>query len=301
MMITLIDGTEFRITGRLLRIMGLRDDLIDDIGDPEIIANFSRQEHVPADILTFSQHLPDLSPKFSYYMEWDNIAAVPISTYEYWLMKQIHPNTRNKINKAKRTGVAVKIEGLTRRLAEGLVGIFNETAVRRGKLYSYYGKDIETVEKEWSKDSNRRDFLVAYYQNEIIGFIQLVYGKACARTSGTVAKLSHRNKAPMNALLAKAVEICAEKKIPFFVYGKYTYAKKGEDSLTIFKKNNGFQKIDVPKYYVPLSSRGKLGLRLSLHHGIFVLLPNRAQRLLSQIRSLWYKANLPQKGRSRTI
>lgn len=288
MAIITIEGREFRITGRLLRLMALRDDLMGEIGDPGNIANLCCQESIPADILTFSQHLPDLSPKFSYYMEWDNIAAVPISTYEYWLMKQIHPNTRNKINKAKRTGVAVKIEGLTRRLAEGLVGIFNETAVRREKLYSYYGRDIETVEKEWSRDSKRSDFLVAYYQNEIIGFIQLVYSKECARTSGTVAKLSHRNKAPMNALLAKAVEICAEKKIPLLVYGKYTYAKKGEDSLTIFKKNNGFQKIDVPKYYIPLSLRGKLGLCLSLHHGIFVLLPSRAQRLLAKIRFLWY-------------
>ena len=285
----LLDGREFRITGRVLRTMALRDDLLDDIQDPETVANLSRKGHVPADILTFSQHLPDLSPKFSYCMEWDNLAAVPISTYEYWLMKQIHPNTRNKINKARRAGIVVEIEELTRRLAEGIVGIFNETPVRRGRLYSYYGRDVETVEKEWSKDSKRSDFLVAYYQNEIIGFIQLVYGKGYARTSGTVAKISHRNKAPMNALISKAVETCAEKKIPFLVYGKYIYGQKSQDSLTIFKQNNGFKKFDVPRYYIPLSLRGKLGLRLGLHHGIFELFPNRAQRLLSKIRFLWYE------------
>lgn len=295
MTIALIEGREFRITGRLFRIMGLRDDFIDDIGDPEIIANLSRQKHVPADILTFSQHLPDLSPIFSYYMEWDNFAAVPISTYEYWLMKQVHPNTRNKINKARRTGVAVEIEGLTTRLAEGIVGIFNETLVRRGRLYSYYGRDIETVEKEWSRDSKRSDFLVAYYQNEIIGFIQLVYGKECARTSGTIAKISHRDKAPMNALISKAVEICAEKKIPFLVYGKYIYGKKGEDSLTIFKKNNGFQKIDVPRYYIPLSVRGKIGLWLGFHRGILKHLPSGVQRSLFRFRSLWYERRLLKK------
>ena len=176
-----------------------------------------------------------------------------------------------------------------------MVGIFNETPLRRGRLYSYYGKDVETVQKEWSKDSKRNDFLVAYNQNEIIGFIQLVYGEGYARTSGTVAKISHRDKAPMNALISKAVEICAEKKIPFLVYGRYVYGNKGEDSLTIFKKKNGFQKIDVPKYYIALSVRGKIALWLGLHHGILKRLPSGVQRSLFRIRSLWYERQLLKK------
>jgi len=269
--------------------MALRDELLGDIGDPDTITHLSRQERIPADLLTFSQHLPDLSPKFSYYMEWDNIAAVPVSTYEHWFKEQIHPNTRNKIRKAQKKGVTVRREFFTTKLAEGLVDIFNETSVRRGKPYSYFGKDIVTIEKEWSTDLERSDFLVAYYQNEIIGFIKILYSKEFVRTSGTVAKISHRDKAPMNALLAEAVKICAEKKIPFLVYGHYIYGKKGEDSLSKFKKNNGFQKIDIPKYYIPMSARGKFGLRLGLHRGIFNCLPSGIHRLLLRFRALWHE------------
>ena len=43
---------------------------------------------------------------------------------------------------------------------------------------------------------------------------------------GIIAKIKHRDKAPMNALVAKAVEICAENKIPYLVYDKAYYGKK---------------------------------------------------------------------------
>jgi hypothetical protein len=283
-----IQGTEFIINGRWLRILTLRDDLTHDIENPEVIIDACVRKRIPVDMLVFSQSLPDLWPKFSYHMEWDNIAAVPVSTYKHWLMKQIHPNTRNKINKAKKSGIIVKVESLSRKLAEGMVDIFNETPIRRGRRYSYYGRDVETVEKEWAKDLERSDFLVAYHQEEMIGFIQLVYGKQCARTSGTVAKIAHRNKAPMNALLAKAVEVCAEKQIPYLIYGKYIYGNRGEDSLSFFKKNSGFEKIDVPRYFIPLSFWGRLAMNLGLHKGVSSLLPNRTIALMSQIRSQWY-------------
>jgi hypothetical protein len=221
-------------------------------------------------------------------MEWDNIAALPITSYEHWLSKQVHQSTRNKIKRAQNNNVEVTIECLSRRVAEGLVGIFNETAVRRGKKYSYYGRDVEMVEKEWSRDSSRSDLLIAYYKNEIIGFIQLVYAEKYARTSGTIAKLSHRDKATMNALFAKAVEVCAEKKIPYLIYGKFAYGNKGEDSLTAFKKNNGFQKFDVPKYIIPLTLRGEIGFRLKLHHGFTAYLPSNALKMLTQLRNNLY-------------
>jgi len=284
-----IENKDFVINGKWLRIISLRDDLIDDIGNPEVIVDTCYRNHLPADILTFSQNMPDLEPKFDYFMEWDNIAAVPVTTYAYWLLKQIHPNTRNKIKKAKKSGVEVKTEGMTRKLAEGMVEIFNETPVRRGKRYSYYGRDPASVEKEWSKDLDRSNFIVAYYNKEIIGFIQLVYCERCARTSGTVAKIAHRNIAPMNALIAKAVEICAEKRIPYLIYGKYSYGEKTEDSLTAFKKNNGFEKIEIPRYYIPLTYCGKIGFHLGLHHRISSIIPNWGLNKLKNIRHMWYR------------
>jgi hypothetical protein len=283
-----MDGKEFAISGRLLRILALRDDIIDDVEDPDKIIDLCHQRNIPADLLTFAQQIPDCSPKFNYPVEWDAIAAVPITSYQNWLMKQVHPNTRNKIRKAAKKGVEVKVESLSRRIAEGIVGIFNETPIRRGRRYSYYGKSVESVEKEWSRDSSRNDFLVAYYEDEIIGFIQLVYAAKYARTSGTVAKMAHRDKSPMNALFAKAVEICAMKELSYLVYGRYEYGKKGEDSLSEFKRNNGFIKMEAPRYVIPLSIRGKIALRLRIHHGFSAAIPAGLLNTLIRIRSGWY-------------
>lgn len=287
-MAIVINGRDFVINKSMLRTISLRNDIIDDIGDPAVVLHTIHDSHLPADLLVFPQRLDDPSPRYPYHMEWDNLAAVKISTYEEWLKKQIHQNARNKIRKADKSGVIVRAESLSTQVIQGMVDIFNETAVRRGRRYSYFGRDAETVKKEWSADAGRSIFLVAYHQEEIIGFIQLVFGEGLARTSGTVAKLAHRNKAPMNALIAKSVEVCAERNIHYLVYGKFSYGKKGEDSLTEFKRNNGFQKIERPVYYAPLSIRGRVGLFLGMHHELSERLPVRLYNALTTFRSFWY-------------
>ena len=88
----------------------------------------------------------------------------------------------------------------------------------------------------------------------------------------------------MTFLIAKSVEICEEKKIPNLIYGKFDYYKKEEDGIREFKKNTGFKKVDIPRYYIPLSIKGKIGLNLNLHHGIKGILPVFFIKLLSKIR-----------------
>ena len=72
--------------------------------------------------------------------------------------------------------------------------------------------------------------------------------------------MKHRDKAPTNALIAKAVEVCAEKGISYLTYGKYHYGKKDAKSLSDFKMRHGFDKIDIPRYYVPLTLKAKFAL-----------------------------------------
>ncbi len=64
--------------------------------------------------------------------------------------------------------------------------------------------------------------------------------------------ISERDKAPTNALIAKAVEICAEAGVGLLQYGIWS-----RRSMGAFKKHNGFQAVEVPRYYVPLNWRGK--------------------------------------------
>jgi hypothetical protein len=83
--------------------------------------------------------------------------------------------------------------------------------------------------------------------------------------------------------MAKAVEICERENIPYLLYGEWT-----DDSLSEFKKHCGFQKTAVPRYYIPLTLKGKLALAFRLHKGLRKLLPRQFVVKLKKVKKLWY-------------
>ena len=60
------------------------------------------------DIFTFMQGLPEAEPKFNYPMEWDNLAVLPVSTFENWWNKQIGGKTRNMASRPDKKGVVIR-------------------------------------------------------------------------------------------------------------------------------------------------------------------------------------------------
>jgi hypothetical protein len=104
-----------------------------------------------------------------------------------------------------------------------------------------------------------------------------------------VPMIQHRDKAPTNALIAEAVRSCAERGIRFLVYSNFAYGKKQRDSLSDFKERNGFKRIDLPRYYVPLTRTGSAAFRLGLHKKFADHLP---ERLLAKLRELRNNRNM---------
>jgi hypothetical protein len=138
-------------------------------------------------------------------------------------------------------------------------------------------------------------FIGAFLQDTMIGFVKLVSDEE-RRQAGLmqiVAMIQHRDKAPTNALIAQAVRSCAERKIPHLWYANFSYGKKQRDSLADFKKNNGFQRVDVPRYYLPLTVVGRLALRLDLQRGINDRIPEPVASTYRRIRGLWYARKFP--------
>ena len=82
--------------------------------------------------------------------------------------------------------------------------------------------------------------------------------------------------------LAKAIEICIEKQIPYILYGSWQ-----ESGLTEFKRRNGFVKAEIPRYFVPITLLGRIAIRLRLHRGWAQILPNPLKRILLDFRSRW--------------
>jgi hypothetical protein len=286
-----IADKEIIVFGRTIKIAQLKEEWDVDVDRPDIIVDELRRDNINADIFTFIQRLPYSKPKFHYYMEWDNIAAIPIKDYDTWFKKQLHENPRKKIRKAQRAGTTVKISDFNETFINGIKDIYNETPLRQGRPYWNYGMDFELTRKENSQFLDRATFIGAYHKDELIGFIRIVYTDRFARTMGIIGKVAHRDKAPMNLLLAKAVEICAEKKVPYLIYARFDYGKLGSDTLQDFKYYNGFESIALPRYYIPLTIKGRIVLSLNMHHGIIGILPGKVVRILRNMKHRWHERN----------
>ena len=103
-----------------------------------------------------------------------------------------------------------------------------------------------------------------------------------------IAKNLHRDKAPTNALISESIDLCAKKGISYLTYGRYSYGKTGTDSLKTFKKRNGFEPMELPRYYVPLTIKGKLAILFRLHRSVSGMLPKYVIQLLLKWREKYY-------------
>ena len=84
--------------------------------------------------------------------------------------------------------------------------------------------------------------------------------------------------------------MCAKLEVPFLVYEHFTYGNKVGDSLSHFKEVNGFQRVDVPRYYIPLTGFGRLALRIGLHHRIAERVPESLSAKIRELRRAWYES-----------
>jgi len=183
-----INGKTILIEGKIPRIAKLdswfQQEWFEDVENPEVLIDALRKSKHHPDILTFWQRLPDTEPKYSYPMELDSIAALPIKSYSFWWEKQIERKARNKIRKAQKNGVIVKPATFDDSFVRGITSIFNETPIRQGRHYLHYGKDFETVKRQFSRFLFREEIFGAYLGEELVGFIwpkqwNAVRKKAC--------------------------------------------------------------------------------------------------------------------------
>ena len=290
-----IDNKAVIVQGTFLKIARMELEWYENIEDPALLIETLKKGNLKADIFTFWQRLPETHPKHNYCIEWNNVAAIPIKDYNYWFKKQLDPRARPKVRKAAKKGVVVREAEFNDEFIQGMTRIFNETPIRQGKPFWHYGKDFETVKREFSQYLFRENHIGAYYNNELIGFLFLTYRKRYTVIAQIISKIEHRDKALSNALIAKSVEICAKKKIPYLIYSQFNYGKKASSTLDNFKRHNGFEKILLPTYYIPLTTKGKIILKLKLHRGIKEILPEKLMLHLFDLRARWNARKCAQK------
>jgi hypothetical protein len=281
-----VDRQPVIVSGKWLRLAEVADEEWMEqapVTEPEKFVSELRKSGVQADVFTFSQNLLETEPKHQINFEWDNLAVIPISTYAAWSEK-LSQDTRRNVRLASKRGAILRPAVFDDDFVRGIVEIYNETPIRQGRKFWHYGKSFETVKAENGTYADRSQFIGAYVGTELIGFLKMVYVGKAANIMQILSKVAHQDKKPMNALVAKAVEICSEKGICSLIYRKYCYHKNRADALTEFKRRNGFEQVLVPRYYVPLTAKGSLALKLRLHHGVKELMPRRVMDFLIDFR-----------------
>ena len=280
-----IYGQTYSISRGVLTTLKLEHEWYEDVRDPfAVIDALNHSSNVKPDIFTFWQRVPELEPKYDFYSEWESVAALPIESFDHWFTKQISSRMRSQIRKAQKDGVEVRECSYDDDFVRGMTEIFNEAPIRQGRKFWHYGKDFETIKRQFSKYLFREEMIGAYFQDEMIGFMMLGHAGNYAVTGQIISKIEHRDKATNNVLISKAVEVCAKRGLPYLVYLYWT-----NDSLAEFKRRCGFVETKVPRYFVPLTRRGALALKAGVHKGLIVAIPERIKAPLKKLRKFWFE------------
>jgi hypothetical protein len=278
-----IAGKTYTISRNPIKVVALEDEWYEDVDDPaSVIKSLNSNSGFRPDIFTFWQRIPNVEQRYSFYTEWEELAVLPIKSYNHWWTDQIKSRVRTLIRKTEKEGVEIKEVAFDDDFARGMTAIFNEAPVRQGRRFWHYGKSFETIKSQFSRFIYRETMIGAYLDGELIGFVMLGNAGKYGLTGGIIASLKHRDKAITNALVAKSVKICEREKLPYLVYFFWS-----DDSLAEFKRRCGFERTRVPRYFVPLTLKGKLALRLGIHRGWKTAIPSGIRSRLKKWRRAW--------------
>jgi hypothetical protein len=222
------------------------------------------------DIFTFLDRkwcCPIPNPPSTWTKEEDNVGLLEIKDYSCW-WNTVGKKTRNMIRRAEKSGIKVSVVEPNEKFIEGVWKIYNETPIRQERAFPHYGELLSHVASNISAAQNST-FIGAFLQDELAGFIQIIHGDNIVIISQILSMQKHWDKAVNNALLAKAVEVCASKGEGWLMYGRIG----NHPSLDKFKKSNGFTKFPIARYYVPLTLKGRVAIRLHLHKELKDALP----------------------------
>jgi hypothetical protein len=288
-----IDGQTIIVKGRWIKIATVQHEewLETELKNPVACISGIKARmsgRLRPDIFTFTQKLPATEPKYGYACEFDSVAVARTSDFKEW-WQGLPQETRKNVRRSQKRGVTVSIRPLDDALIRDLVRLNNESPVVQGRPNVHFGKSADEVSEDQSSFLDRSAFICAFCGDELVGYMKLVFRGNVGSILHILSKPSHQDKRPANAMIAKAVELCENKGVPFLVYGRFNYGKKRDNPLREFKVRNGFHEILIPRFFVPLTMWGEFCMKAKLHRGIIGILPHRIITFGIGMRSRWYE------------
>src|SRR5579862_2407888 len=125
------------VKGKLIKMAIVHEEewLECQLDDPELcIRTLKTVPHreLKADIFTFSQIVPETSPKYGYPMEFDSVAAIHLTSYSDW-WEGLPQETRKNVRRSQKRGVGVEVKRLDDDVIKGIMDVNNESPVRQGR------------------------------------------------------------------------------------------------------------------------------------------------------------------------
>jgi hypothetical protein len=292
-----VESKTIVVSGGRLKIASIRSEewLEKGLEDPERCVRMLKEQRslgFRADIFTFTQKPPVTTPKYKYPVEWDSVAVARVPTFKQW-WESLPQESRKNVRRSQKRGVLIAVRQFDDHLIKGLVELNNDNPVRQGRRNAQFGKTFDEVKKDYSSFQDRSDYICAYHEDELIGFLKIVYRGEVASILNLTPSARHFDKRPTNALVAKAFERSAEKGVSYVTYGLFNYGNKRDSPLREFKIRNGFEEMLIPRYYVPLTSWGKLCMKAKFHRGLLGILPHNVIMMGINLRSKWYSLKTP--------
>ena len=143
-----------------------------------------------------------------------------------------------------------------------------------------------------SMDIEKSGLIGAYDNGTLVGFAKLVFAEGRFANPGLiVSKLEARKKYVSNALIAKSIELCANAGVPYLTYTAWRRGTQAD-----FLIRNGFEKTLVPRYWIPLTAKGAVAIKLGLHRDIRTYMPESLLNVLLSLRKIFYNTWQKNKG-----
>ena len=90
---------------------------------PELFVTRLKKSGLKADVFTFAQRPPEITPRYDYHWEWDNWAAIPTACFKGW-WENLPQVSRKNVRRSARRGVVVKVVPFDENLVKGVHRIY---------------------------------------------------------------------------------------------------------------------------------------------------------------------------------
>ena len=212
--------------------------------------------------------------------------------FSYIWTNKFNKKARNLVKKFKKSNGIVKVLDRPLDYINEIMEVNLSAPIRQGRPMppSYTNREIVIKSLEASLKEKKGHLKVygAFIHDKLVAYSYVVEHNGYAYISRFLTHTKYFKYAVSNGLISAIIEDLCNRNIEVVQYGYWSRHHKG---VNHFLKQHGFERGKVEAYYIPLSRKGRLALRiLRLISGVKETSLGELLRRVSLVRRFYYKA-----------